>query len=264
VFFRLAGRGVATDVWRAILSALDPADRGVAADRERLAAVRAARAAAAQAFFTRLAPEWDRLSTLHAPEAEVDAAILGLIGRKDFDAVLDLGTGTGRMLKLFAPSAGRAVGVDASHAMLAVARANLEAAGLRHVELRQGDIYAPPVERGAFDLVVIHQVLHYLDDPGRAIREAAAALAPSGLLLVVDFAPHDVESLRETHGHRRLGLAPDQVAGAMTAAGLDCVAQRDLPPPRADAGQLTVSVFLGRDRRIVTDAPFPPASLEVA
>ncbi len=134
--------------------------------------------------------------------------------------MLDLGTGTGRMLERIAPKFGRAVGVDASHAMLAVARANLEKAGLSRVELRQGDIHALPFARGSFDVVVIHQVLHFLEDPGRALREAAAMLAPGGRLIVVDFAPHEMEFLRSEHAHRRLGFSRAQIAGWFAEAGL--------------------------------------------
>ncbi|MBJ6950621.1 class I SAM-dependent methyltransferase, partial [Vibrio cholerae] len=76
-----------------------------------------------------------------------------------------------------------------SHAMLSVARANLEKAGLTRIVLRQGDIYAPPFPRNTFDLIVVHQVLHYLDDPARALREAAQLLCPGGRVLIVDFAP---------------------------------------------------------------------------
>ena len=143
--------------------------------------------------------------------------------------MLDLGTGTGRMLELLAPLAERAVGIDQSPAMLAVARARLERAGLRNVQLRQGDIYAVPVERNGYDLVVLHQVLHYLDDPGRALREAARVLRPGGRLLVVDFAPHAEESLRESHAHRRLGFGPDEIASYLSDAALDITPVPDAP-----------------------------------
>jgi ArsR family transcriptional regulator len=148
--------------------------------------------------------------------------------------------------------------------MLSVARANLEKAGLTRIELRQGDIYAPPFPRNAFDLVVIHQVLHYLDDPTRAIREAARLVAPGGRILVVDFAPHRLEFLREAQAHRRLGFAAEQVAGWLDEAGLDCTLTRELAPPDGGADQLTVSLWLGQDRRVVTDWPLAQQDREVA
>ena len=164
----------------------------------------------------------------------------------------------------FAGRAQRLVGVDASPAMLQVARANLAKAGLRGVELRQGDIYALPIERNAFDLVIIHQVLHFLDDPARAIREAAAALSPGGRIVIVDFAPHAIEELREKQSHRRLGFAADEIAGLLRDAGLDALDHHDLPPVDGDKSKLTVSLWVGRDRRVITDYPLREAGREVA
>jgi demethylmenaquinone methyltransferase/2-methoxy-6-polyprenyl-1,4-benzoquinol methylase/ArsR family transcriptional regulator len=137
--------------------------------------------------------------------------------------------------------------------MLNVARARLDHAGFRNVQLRQGDIYALPVERDGYDLVVIHQVLHYLDDPARALREAARTLRPGGRLVIIDFAPHELEFLRESHAHRRLGFSHEEVSTLLEEVGLDVESQRDLTPQANDADQLTVSVWVGRDRRIVTD-----------
>ena len=262
-FFRLADHGPAAPILRPILEALDRGEHQVAADRGRLAAVRAQRGQAAQSFFAQLAPEWDRLRSLHAPEDAVEAAILDALGPKPIRALLDLGTGTGRMLQLLAPRAAKVVGLDASHAMLSVARANLQKAGLSRAELRQGDIYAPPLERDSFDLIVIHQVLHYLDDPARALREAASLLAAGGRVLVVDFAPHGLEFLREAQAHRRLGFAREQMAGWLGEAGLDCALVRELAPPSGETGKLTVSLWLGQDRRAVADWPRLP-SREVA
>ncbi|MGL4727625.1 MAG: ArsR/SmtB family transcription factor, partial [Bosea sp. (in: a-proteobacteria)] len=151
-FFRLADNG-SDGIASLIAARLDPLDPVLAADRARLAGVRSQRDQSAQSYFARIAAEWDRVRSLHVPDEAVEAAVLKAIGDKPLGAVLDLGTGTGRMLSLIAPRAARAVGVDASHAMLQVARANLDkvksAAG--RIELRQGDIYALPFERGSFD-----------------------------------------------------------------------------------------------------------------
>jgi ArsR family transcriptional regulator len=263
-FFRLGERAGPAHILRAILPALDRADHQLAADRARLAEVRAQRSLAARAFFERLAPQWDRIRSLHAPETVVEGAILEAIGSKPIRSLLDLGTGTGRMLQLLAPHASRAVGLDASHAMLSVARANLEKAGLNRVELRQGDVYAPPFARGSFDLVVVHQVLHYLDDPARALREAARLLAPGGRLLVVDFAPHALEFLRTAQAHRRLGFSTAQIAGWLADADLDCTLTREIAPPQGGAGQLTVTLWLGEDSRVITDWPLTASNREVA
>lgn len=263
-FFRLADRSAAAAALKDLLGSLDANDQQLAADRARLSAVRKARAESAQTFFARLAADWDRVRSLHVSEEAVETAIRDALGAKPIRAFLDLGTGTGRMLQLLAPMARRAVGVDANHAMLSVARANLERAGLSGIELRQGDIYALPVERNAFDLVLVHQVLHYLDDPARAIREAAAVLAPAGRMLIVDFAPHDLEFLRDQHAHRRLGFSREQLGAWLDEAGLDLVAHRDLTPPAGGSHQLIVSLWLAQDRRIASDLPLHPSQREVA
>ncbi|KQO70087.1 metalloregulator ArsR/SmtB family transcription factor [Methylobacterium sp. Leaf88] len=244
-FFRLVEDRAA--LVEPLVAGLDAARAPLSEDFARLEAVRTQRAEAAQAFFARLAPKWDHLRSLHVPEAIVEAAVLDVLGDRPIQNLVDLGTGTGRMLGLLAGRAARAVGLDSNHAMLSVARANLERLGLSRVDLRQGDIHAPPFGRGGFDLVVVHQVLHYLDDPTRALREAARLVAPGGRLLVVDFAPHDLEFLREAQAHRRLGFAPEQVTGWLNDAGLPTVTTRDLAPTSEVEDQLTVTLWLATD-----------------
>jgi ubiquinone/menaquinone biosynthesis C-methylase UbiE len=249
-FFSLREEGSVRFV-RASLAALDPDDPVLVADRTRLAEVRLERTRAADGYFARHAGDWDRLRALHVPDSQVEAALLAAVGTGPFRAVLDLGTGTGRMLTLLASRAERLVGIDANAAMLSVARANIERAGLRNAQVRQGDLYALPIERDGYDVVILHQVLHYLDDPARAIREAARALRPGGRLFVVDFAPHDLEFLRAEHAHRRLGFARDEIAGAMAEAGLVEAKANDVG---ADKGaKLTVTIWQGRDARILDD-----------
>jgi len=249
-FFRLGERGGNTELARALIARLDPDDPVIARDRERLAAVRAARAAAAQAYFRRHAAEWDRIRKLHIADASVEAAIRTALADKPFRSLLDLGTGTGRMLELFGPEIERGLGLDLSLDMLALARARLDRAGLRHCSVRQGDIYDLALPKDSFDVVIIHQVLHFLDDSARAIAEAARVLRPGGRLLVVDFAPHDLEFLRDEHAHRRLGFAPETVTQWLTAAGLDVVRQQSLAPEQNSGGKIAVSLWLGRDPRI--------------
>jgi demethylmenaquinone methyltransferase/2-methoxy-6-polyprenyl-1,4-benzoquinol methylase/ArsR family transcriptional regulator len=263
VFCFVAQTGPAAGLARDLVSRLAPRDPRIVADRARLAEVRKARADHAARYFETHAATWDELRAMHVSEERVEAAVLEALGQVPSRHVLDLGTGTGRMLELLAPSAARAVGIDQSAQMLSLARVRLERAGLRNVQLRQGDIYAVPVEPDFYDLVVVHQVLHYLDDPSRAVREAARALRPGGRLLVVDFAPHSEESLRVAQAHRRLGFAAEEVASYMAASDLDLVARRDLVPDAGEGGKLTVSLWLGRDRRTVTDT-VPLTAREVA
>lgn len=263
-FFRLDETGTGGAFAASLAGWLDRADPVLAADRERLEAVRGARADAAQSYFASVARDWDRLRRLHVPDDAVEAAVEAAVGEGSPGAILDLGTGTGRMLERLAPKFGRAVGVDANHAMLAVARANLAKAGLARVELRQGDIYALPFARGSFDLVVVHQVLHFLDDPARAVREAAGMLSPGGRLIVVDFAPHEMEFLRTEHAHRRLGFAKAQIAGWFAEAGLACDLAEEVTVAGKGPAQLPVMLWRGRDRRIQADPPVRLNTFEVA
>lgn len=263
-FFRLASDGSGAGLARDIVDRLAEGEPALAADRERMTEVRAQRDARASEYFKTHAERWDQIRTLHVEEAAVEAAIREAAGPGPFRALLDIGTGTGRMIEVLGPSADRMVGVDMSPDMLSVARSRLAACGLNRALLRQGDIYALPVSPGGFDLVVIHQVLHFLDDPARAIRQAARALAPSGRLLVVDFAPHELEFLRETRAHRRLGFATDTVEGWMRQAGLHPEAHRDLTPPDGAGDKLTVSLWLARDPRVITDLPQSDPNRSVA
>lgn len=249
-FFHMADRGDSAVIARLLVERLDINDPIIARDRERLAAVREARAEAAQNYFRAHAAEWDRLRKLHAADEAVEQAIQKALGDKAFRSLLDLGTGTGRMLELFGSQIERGLGIDMSLDMLLLARARLERAGLRHCSVRQGDIYDLSVPRDSFDVVIIHQVLHYLDDGARAIREAARALVPGGRLLVIDFAPHDLEFLREEHAHLRLGFAPETVSQWLAAADLDVVQQRNIAPDKDSDGKVAVSLWLARDKRV--------------
>lgn len=248
-FYSLANGEVRTLV-DAVLASIDPDDGELAADRARLTDARTRRSRAADAFFAEIADRWDEERSLHAPDAAVEAEITTALADRPADRLVDLGTGTGRMLHLLTDvghGARLAVGLDASHSMLAVARAHLERAGLRDVELRQGDVYGPPLPAASFDLVVVHQVLHFLDDPARAVAAAARLLAPGGRLAVIDFAPHNVEFLRTEHAHRRLGFRDDLVRGWFADAGLVAEPTRSVDPPTGTdpaAEQLTVSIWL--------------------
>jgi len=249
-FFRLAEDGGGAELARDLVARLDPRDQTIARDRDRLSAVRAARAQAAQDYFRSHAAQWDRIRKLHAADEAVEAAIREALADRPFRSLLDLGTGTGRILEMFGANLERGLGIDLSLDMLLLARARIERAGLRHCSVRQGDIYDLAVPANSFDVVIIHQVLHFLDDGGRAIREAARVLAPGGRLLVVDFAPHDLEFLREEHAHRRLGFSDETISQWLAAAGLDVTLHRSLPPEPGSEGKIAVSLWLARDPRI--------------
>jgi ubiquinone/menaquinone biosynthesis C-methylase UbiE/DNA-binding transcriptional ArsR family regulator len=264
VFFRLADSGNEAPLAAAIVASLDPADPVFARDRARAEAVNKARAEAAQTYFKDHAGEWDRIRTLHVAEKEVEAAIDDALGKGPFSLIVDLGTGTGRMLELFAPRANRALGFDLSHDMLAYARMKLERAGLAQAQARHGDLYNVPLADGAADAVILHQVLHFLDDPAAAIAEASRLLKPGGKLLVVDFAPHELEFLREQSAHRRLGFASSQIKRWLHAAGLKVDGQRDLAQTEGvGAEKLTVSLWLASKPLAARDKK-KPAAVEFA
>jgi ubiquinone/menaquinone biosynthesis C-methylase UbiE/DNA-binding transcriptional ArsR family regulator len=250
-YFRLTDNEAAREFVAGLVARVNRGDPQIARDLERLAGVKARRQERAAQYFGRNAASWDEIRSLHAPEAAVEAALLKAVGNKPFQAMLDLGTGTGRLLEIFAPLYRRGVGIDMSREMLSVARANLERAGIAHAQVRQGDIYAPPVERDGFDLVTIHQVLHYLDDPRLAVLEAAKLLRPGGKLVIVDFAPHGIEHLRENHAHLRLGFADRQIAEWFSEAGLEAGEPRTFEPRGQADAKLTVKLWVGRDRRML-------------
>ncbi len=235
-----------------VLAAIDALSSSAgAADRAKLAEVRAERAAAADAWFAARAASWDAERSLHVADHHVETAIETALGNTPLGTLIDIGTGTGRMIELLGPRAMRALGIDRSPEMLRLARGKIEAAGLASAEVRHGDMYALPAHDGAADTVVLHQVLHFADDPAAVLAEAARVLAPGGWLLIVDFAAHDREELRSGHSHVRLGFADDQVSGWLTASGLTSQVAAHLPPPRP--GALTVTLWLARRPPLVRE-----------
>jgi ubiquinone/menaquinone biosynthesis C-methylase UbiE len=229
VFYRLAQRARAGALARLLVDLMPPEDATLALDRERLAAIKRHREEQAKAYFRANAAQWDRIRSLYVEEREVEAALAALLPAGGIADLLDIGTGTGRMLEVVAPRVGHAVGIDLSREMLAVARVNLERARLRNCEVRQADMYQLPLPGASFDAAVIHQVLHYAERPAAVIAEAARVLRPGGRLVIVDFAPHALEFLRSEHAHRRLGFADAEVTAWCRAAGLEPGPARLLP-----------------------------------
>jgi ArsR family transcriptional regulator len=239
VFLTLADARILEPVFTLLDAWADASTRSLfAADAARTEKIRAERTEAANRYFAGHAEVWDQIRSLHVAESEVERAIDAALGRP-LGRLVDIGTGTGRMIELFGPSANHAIGIDRSSEMLRLARAKLEAAGIQS-SLRQGDMYALPLEDRSADQIIIHQVLHYAHSPASAIAEAARVLAPGGKLLVVDFAAHEREELRSTDAHIRLGFDDELMASWFNAAGLKIDQVRHLK-----GGELTVTLWRG-------------------
>ncbi|HEY5048452.1 MAG TPA: metalloregulator ArsR/SmtB family transcription factor [Rhizomicrobium sp.] len=252
VFYRSAERGERARFGEALGALTRPESEPFESDKRRLEVVREIRTAAAQAFFRANASHWERLRALHAPEREVEAAVLRIIAGQPPDSLLDAGTGTGRMLELLGAQIQRGVGVDVSPEMLAIARDRLERAKLHHCQVRLADAYRLPFpgasEMQGFDAALFHQVLHYLDDPQAAIVEAARVLKPGGRILVVDFAPHELEFCRTELAHRRLGFPDSEVGSWFEAARLKPVGSESIEPEGGDPRKLTVRIWVATAR----------------
>jgi ArsR family transcriptional regulator len=251
MFYRLA----ASDARRLIdrlLAPLDAADPILARDAERLQTVRTERSEAATAYFARNAARWGELRSLYVSEDAVEAAIVEAAGPGPVKRLVDLGSGTGRMLTLLGAKADLAIGLDLSQQMLNIARRQTQEAGLDRCELRHGDIFATRLADASADLVIVHQVLHFLSDPAKAVAEAGRIVAPNGRLLIVDFAPHRLEFLREAHQHRRLGFSDAEMSRWLEAAGLAAAAPVTLEPSSADG--LTVKIWAADNRRSQQEA----------
>ncbi len=229
-----------------LFDAIDPSETEglwLKADLARLAAIRADRVRAANDYFARHATEWDAIRSLHVPETQVERAMADMLGDRQVRHLLDLGTGTGRMIELFGPRAARVSAIDRSPDMLRLARAKLPDESVEKFDLMLGDFCDLPLADGSVDLVTAHQILHYTPSPEQAIAEGARVLAEDGRMLVVDFAPHDREELRTRDQHERLGFSDEQMEGWFAAAGLTLQRVNTLP-----GGELTVKLWLGRRR----------------
>lgn len=251
MFYRAAERGAGETALCAVFdAALElgySEDRLVARDRERFVQSREARAKAAATYFEQNAAEWDRVRRLHLPESDIESRMRAVIGGEKVETFVDLGTGTGRMLEIFADRYETGIGFDLSREMLSVARANLDRAGVSHAQVRHGDLFSLTMETASSDLVCLHQVLHFLAEPGAAVREATRLLRPGGRLVISDFAPHQLEFLRDEHAHRRLGFSDDEVKGWCRASGLELTHIETLSPRASDEKALTVKIWVCAD-----------------
>lgn len=267
VFLRSTGGGEAPD---AIIAALDTllatAERESADfaatcedDRRKLAAIRTSREAAAESYFAQHAGEWDELRALHSADAQVERRLIETLADNPLGNVLDIGTGTGRIAELFADHAEHIVALDKNLEMLRVARAKLQHLPTAQIELVQGDFGDLPFPASSFDTVVLHQVLHFAQDPAIALDEAARVTRTAGRIAIVDFAAHDREELRSRHQHARLGFADKQMRDLLRNAGFDARA-----PIALGEGELVVKIWIGQRRDLTAKNLSTPAKEHTA
>jgi len=255
-FYRPAATGLGRDLLDVVKTLIDDAHPAIARDLERLSAVREDRAAEAEAYFSRIATNWDQIRFRHVADEDVEAALLEAVQSQRIGNLLDIGTGTGRILEVFADRIDRGLGIDQSRPMLNVARANLDAEGLSHCRVRHADVYDLDLPAGSFDVAVLHHVLHFLDDPADAIAQTARTLKPGGRMLVVDYQLHHFEFLRSDYAHRRLGFDDDEVNSWFQDADLDRESISYLNGPKAGPDSLTTVLWTAvRWPSLATTAP---------
>lgn len=221
-----------SELTRSIVRLIDLEDPMLKQDAERLARIKAHNARLAADYFSSNAGDWDQVRTMIGSDETIEQAMLQVIAQRRFRNQIDMGTGTGRIVEIFADRTDRATGYDSNPEMLKLARSKFEQAGLVHCQARLGDITALPAPSASADLITIHQVLHYLDSPFAVIEEAKRLLAADGLILIVDFARHQHEFLRTEHAHRRLGFADSEVLfwadnNALTVSHMEKITHND-------------------------------------
>lgn len=239
VYFRVSDRVEVSKLAHALVALIPESDASLNRDFSRLQQVRDTRTQKAQDYFKQVAKSWDTIRAMHVPQQQLEEALLKVVGDAPVGELLDIGTGTGRMLEILANRVTRGVGVDLSSDMLALARSNIERAGITHVHVRKGDMYQLPLDDASIDLAILHMVLHYSDDPTEVIREASRVLRTDGRLIVVDFAAHTEEYLRSEFRHHRLGFSDQEIRHYFQTAGISVKTE----PQQLIGDPLTIKIW---------------------
>jgi ArsR family transcriptional regulator len=241
-WFELA-QGMQGALARDILRRLPENDPLLAADRRGAARVLAERARAASEKFRERGADWDEMRALDLPAEAVEAQVLSLLREGPLGHALDIGTGTGRLLEILAPRIASGLGVDASRAMLALARVRLASPDFAHCSVRLADMYALPLPDAAFDLVFLQMVLHYAEDPAASVAEARRVLAPGGRLIVVDLAPHDRPALLAPMAHLHPGFSDASMHALFNGVGLAAEDSVAVPSVAGRPNALSVRIW---------------------
>ncbi len=237
-FFRLTDKGQEGRYGKTIFDLIPTDDDLYLRDQEKLAEIRKQRREEASKYFENIAEKWNEIRSLYVSETDVEAAIVDTIKPLAVKSVLDIGTGTGRMLELLSPIVDQATGIDLSRDMLGIARTLIADKAMSNCQVRVGDMYNLSSSNEAHDLVLLHQVLHYADDPDAVIREASRVIKKNANLVIIDFAPHQLEFMRDQHAHRRLGFDDDDISRWGANAGLQIKNVQHL-----EGGELTVVIW---------------------
>lgn len=244
VFYRVTDSQPGRNLSNMLIELIPSDDQVLQRDIERLEKIRSEHATQAQTYFYENAKQWDKLRNLYVSEKKVERAMLSAVSDMQVEVLLDLGTGTGRMLEVFGGVIEKGTGIDNNRVMLAIARAKLEDKQLTHCQVRQGDIHNVTLPSNSVDLITVHHVLHFLNDPQMVIAESSRLLTTGGRLLVADFAPHDIEMLREEHAHRRLGFSDQEVTYWCENSGMEVISIEHLQSASKSNARLTVSLWV--------------------
>ncbi|MEM7195781.1 MAG: metalloregulator ArsR/SmtB family transcription factor [Pseudomonadota bacterium] len=243
VFHRLSDSGSAAEIGRGIMQLMDGDDEQIQRDSERLESIKAANAERADSYFKQNAQEWDEIRRHTVADEDVENRLAALLTTTGTETLLDVGTGTGRILTLLADRIGQGIGIDQSREMLEVARQNLGQNNITNCICKRADARNLPLSSSSVNIVIIHQVLHYLDQPEVAVREAARVMQTNSQMMVIDFLPHDLEFLRQEHAHRRLGFSEKTVAQWCSNTGLRLLDCEILQRERSGSDSLAVAIW---------------------
>jgi ArsR family transcriptional regulator len=243
VFHRLNDTGAMASITQGICRMINLADPEFSQDQERLGKIKDRNASQAAEYFSKNATDWDSIRQMGVSDTDIEKKLIESLNIENPELFVDLGTGTGRMLQIFSPFVKKGVGIDINREMLLVARSNLDSAGVANCTVRQNNMSQLPFDHDTVDVIIIHQVLHYIDNPEYTIVESSRALKPGGQLIIVDFLPHDLEFLRDNHAHRRLGFSDATIKEWAQSNNLELTAAEHLHPRNPDTQSLSVGLW---------------------